>query len=65
VSGSLTASQQKTLDSLSSLLGTDSSSLLSSLQSGTSLADLIAGKGLDSSKLAAVLQDGLMVDTKS
>src|SRR5664279_3715028 len=38
MSGSLTASQQKTLDSLSSLLGTDSSSLLTSLQSGTSLA---------------------------
>src|SRR5664279_1638118 len=65
MSGSLTASQQKTLDSLSSLLGTDSSSLLTSLQSGTSLASLVSSKGVDSSKLASVLQDGLLVDTKS
>jgi hypothetical protein len=65
VTGSLTSSQQTTLDSLSSLLGTDSSSLLASLKSGTSLADLVASKGVDSGKLAGVLQDGLLVDTRS
>jgi lambda repressor-like predicted transcriptional regulator len=55
----LTATQGKTLDQLASLLGTDSSSLLSALKSGTSLADMVQ------SKLAAVLQDGLLVDTKA
>jgi len=65
LSGTLTDSQQQTLDSLSSLLGTDSSSLLTSLQSGNSLADMVSSSGVDSSSLAAVLQDGLLVDTQS
>lgn len=37
LTGTLTADQQSTLSTLSGLLGTDSSSLLSELQSGTSL----------------------------
>jgi lambda repressor-like predicted transcriptional regulator len=65
LSGALTQSQQKTLDSLSSLLGTDSTSLMTSLKNGTSLADLVSQSGVDSSKLAGILQDGLMVDTRS
>jgi hypothetical protein len=65
ISGSLTDAQQQTLSSLSSLLGTDSSSLLTSLQSGSSLADLVSNAGVSSSSLASVLQDGLLVDTTS
>jgi lambda repressor-like predicted transcriptional regulator len=61
----LTATQSKTLDQLASLLGTDSNSLLSSLKSGTSLADMVQSQGIDSGKLASVLQDGLLVDTKA
>jgi hypothetical protein len=61
----LTATQSKTLDQLASLLGTDSGSLLSSLKSGTNLADLVQSKGIDSGKLASVLQDGLLVDTRA
>lgn len=53
------------LDSLSSLLGTDSNSLLDELQSGASLSDLVKDKGIDTSTLANVLQNGLLVDTKA
>lgn len=65
LSGNLTSSQQNMLDSLSSALGTDSTSLLDELQSGTSLSDLVKSKGIDSSTLANVLQNGLLVDTKA
>jgi lambda repressor-like predicted transcriptional regulator len=58
----LTDHQQSTLDQLSSLLGTDSTSLLDSLKSGTSLSDLIGAKGVDQSSLASILQDGLLFD---
>lgn len=58
----LTDHQQSTLDQLSSLLGTDSTSLLDSLKSGTSLSDLISAKGVDQSSLASILQDGLLFD---
>ena len=61
---SLTASQQSTLDSLSTLLGTDSDSLLQSLRGGTSLSDLVSRRGVSSSALTSVLADGLMVDTR-
>jgi lambda repressor-like predicted transcriptional regulator len=54
--------QQSTLDQLSSLLGTDSTSLLDRLKSGTSLSDLISAKGVDQSSLASILQDGLLFD---
>jgi lambda repressor-like predicted transcriptional regulator len=60
---SLTSSQQSTLDSLSSLLGTTSDSLLGSLQSGTSLADLVSAAGVSQGSLASILQDGLLIDT--
>jgi lambda repressor-like predicted transcriptional regulator len=60
---SLTSTQQSTLDSLSSLLGTDSDSLMSSLQSGTSLADLVSAAGVSEGSLASILQDGLLIDT--
>jgi hypothetical protein len=62
---SLTSSQQQTLDHLSSLLGTDSDSLLSSLKSGSNLSDLVSAKGIGSAQLASVLQDGLLVDTRA
>jgi lambda repressor-like predicted transcriptional regulator len=65
LSGNLTSSQQDMLDSLSSALGTDSTSLLDELQSGTSLSDLVKSKGIDISTLANVLQNGLLVDTKA
>jgi lambda repressor-like predicted transcriptional regulator len=65
LSGNLTSSQQDMLDSLSSALGTDSTSLLDELRSGTSLSDLVKSKGIDSSTLANVLQNGLLVDTKA
>jgi len=62
---SLTASQQSTLESLSTLLGTDSDSLLESLRGGTSLTDLVAQRGVSNSALASVLADGLLVDTRA
>jgi lambda repressor-like predicted transcriptional regulator len=62
---SLTSSQQTTLDELSSLLDTDRSSLLDSLRSGTSLGELVSRKGVSGSALSAVLQDGLLVDTRA
>ena len=62
---SMTTGQQNTLNTLSSLLGTDSSSLLNSLKSGSSLSDLVSSKGIGSEQLASVLQDGLLVDTKA
>ena len=65
LSGNLTSNQQDMLDSLSSLLSTDSTSLLDELQSGASLSDLVKDKGIDSSSLANVLQNGLLVDTKA
>jgi lambda repressor-like predicted transcriptional regulator len=60
---SLNPTQQATLDGLSSLLGTTSDDLLSSLRSGTSLADLVDAQGVDRDSLASVMQDGLIVDT--
>jgi len=63
--GSLTPEQQQTLTEVSSLLGSDPASLMDSLRQGTSLADLVHDKGLDSSALANVIQDGLLVDTRS
>jgi lambda repressor-like predicted transcriptional regulator len=59
---SLTSSQESTLNALSSLLGTDSSSLMDSLKAGTSLSDLVSAAGVDQSSLASILQDGLMFD---
>lgn len=59
----LTSDQSDTLDQLASLLGTDSSSLLDQLYSGTSLADLLTDAGVTTSDLAAVLQNGLLIDT--
>jgi lambda repressor-like predicted transcriptional regulator len=64
LTGTLTADQQSTLSTLSGLLGTDSSSLLSQLQSGTSLASLLDSKGVSSATLAASLQKGLLIDAK-
>ena len=62
---SLDASQHATLDGLSSLLGTTSEDLMTSLRGGTSLAQMIEDKGVDRDQLASVLQDGLMVDTSA
>lgn len=59
----LTSDQSDTLDQIASLLGTDSSSLLDQLYSGTSLADLLSDAGVSSSDLAAVVQSGLLIDT--
>jgi hypothetical protein len=65
LSGSLTVGQQSTLDQLSSLLGTASTSLINALRDGTSLADLLNGSSVDTGTLAGIVQDGLLVDTKS
>jgi hypothetical protein len=59
----LTADQSSTLTALSSLLGTDSGSLLSSLQSGTSLSDLLTSNNIDLGTVAGIMQDGLLIDT--
>ena len=58
----LTDDQQQSLDALSSVLGTDSGSLMDSLKSGSSLSDLLSAKGVDADTIAAVLKDGLMFD---
>lgn len=63
--GNLTSSQSTMLDSLSSLLGTDSSSLLSSLQSGTDLSSLLSSKNIDAKALADVIEKGFMVDARA
>ena len=63
--GSLTATQSKVLDALSSALGTDTPTLVSQLQSGASLSSLAAGKGVDGGKLADILQNGLLFDAKA
>ena len=65
VTGTPTADQQSTLSTLSGLLGTDSTSLLSQLQSGTSLASLLDNKGVSTDTLAASLQKGLLIDAKA
>jgi lambda repressor-like predicted transcriptional regulator len=61
----LTADQSSTLDALSSLLGTDSTSLLSDLQSGTSLSDLLSSSNVDLSTIAGIMQNGLLIDTSA
>jgi hypothetical protein len=61
----LTTDQQETLDSLASLLGTDSSSLLDQLYSGTSLSDLLTDAGVSVADLADVVQEGLFIDTSA
>jgi lambda repressor-like predicted transcriptional regulator len=65
LTGTLTSDQQTTLSALSSVLGTDSSSLLTQLQSGTSLASLLDAQGVSTDALAASLQKGLLIDAKS
>ena len=63
---SMTTQQTDMLDSLSSLLGTSSDDLLGQLTSGTtSLASMVSQKGISSSSLAQVLQNGLLLDTKA
>jgi lambda repressor-like predicted transcriptional regulator len=64
LTGTLTDDQQSTLTALSGLLGTDSNSLLTQLQSGTSLASLLDAKGVSTDALAASLQKGLLIDTQ-
>lgn len=68
LSGNPTASQSSTVDLLSSMLGTDSDSLISSLSTGSSLSDLASSSGVSYDQLASVLQSslsstGLLVDT--
>jgi lambda repressor-like predicted transcriptional regulator len=65
LTGTMTADQQSTLSSLSGLLGTDPSSLLTSLQSGTSLASVLDAQGVGTDALASSLQKGLLIDTQA
>ncbi|GEM_PF-2610425 len=58
----LTPDQSDTLDQVASLLGTDASSLLDQLYSGTTLADLLSDAGVSTTDLAAVVQGGLLID---
>ncbi len=60
---SLTSVQQDTVDALSDLIGTDSTSLLESLRSGTSLTDLLTDAGVSVADLAGVFEDGILIDT--
>ena len=53
------------LEALSSVLGTDSDSLLSSLQSGTDLSDLLTSKNVDASTLAGIIESGFLFDAKA
>ncbi|QTE29263.1 hypothetical protein [Pengzhenrongella sicca] len=59
---SMTATQQDTIDALSELIEVEPSELLAQLRSGTSLADLISGAGLDVNDLAGAVEDGLLLD---
>lgn len=61
---SLTADQQSSLETLGELLDTDAQALLEKLQSGSTLAELLQGSGIDPSTLASVIQDGLLFDTR-
>ncbi len=60
--GSITADQQSTLSTLSDLLGTDSSTLLTALEHGSSLVDLLADAGVSSDDLAEIVQQSLLLD---
>lgn len=62
---SLTSQQQTTLDLLSNLLDTSSTSLVSSLRSGTSLASLLSGAGVSYETLAGAVESGLLIDTSA
>jgi hypothetical protein len=57
-------SATQTLSALSQLLGTDPSSLVQQLQSGTSLSDMLTAKGVNLVTLSSQLQKGLLVDTQ-
>jgi lambda repressor-like predicted transcriptional regulator len=61
----LTSDQQTTLDLLTSLLDTSSSSLVSSLRSGTSLASLLSGAGVSYDALAGAVESVLLIDTSA
>lgn len=61
----MTPSQQQTLEGLASALDMSKDDLVSQLRSGTSLVDLVQSKGVSSSSLASVLQNGLLVDTRA
>jgi lambda repressor-like predicted transcriptional regulator len=61
----LTSDQQETIDSLSSLLGTDSTTLLDQLYRGSSLSDLLSDAGVSLEDLADVVQDGLFIDASA
>lgn len=58
------ASQSDTLTALSSLLGSDPTSLLQQLQSGTSLSDLLSAQGVSMDSLSSQLEKGLLIDIK-
>ena len=62
--GTASGAQSDTLTALSNLLGSDPSSLLQQLQSGTSLSDLLSAKGVSMDTLSSQLQKGLLIDTK-
>lgn len=64
LSGDLTTTQQSMLDQLASLLDTSSDELETSLQSGTSLAQLLDDKGVSLDQLATTLQSGFLVDAR-
>lgn len=65
LSGNLTSDQSDAISSLSDLLGTDPSTLVSQLQSGSSLSDLPGANGVPSDALSASLQKGMVIDTQA
>lgn len=62
LSGTLTTDQQDLLDQLGSVLGTDTDTLVSALQSGTSLTDLLSSAGSAGKSLAASAKSGVLYD---
>ncbi len=60
--GSMTSGQQNTLSAISDLIGTSSSTLMTALQHGTSLVDLLNDAGVSGSDLAGVVEQGLLLD---
>lgn len=61
----MTQSQTQTLSAVAGLLGTSASTLLDSLRSGSSLADLLSNAGVSESDFAGVVEKSLLIDTNA
>lgn len=61
----LTEAQSATLDSLATLIGTGSDTLVTALQHGTSLAALLTDADVSMADVADALQQGLLLDAEA